>query len=115
MFQNDRVTVFRPDGPPEGENRIPVTVGDEFETDVLHGKELARLGHAEPIGWSVDDVENPLLEPHHQVSATQLHLDGLARGEKLDTPNAAAVQSNRADGGKPVAKVEATQKPVKPA
>ena len=82
VFQNDRVTVFHAGGPKEGEPGRTVTVGDEFETDVFHGKELARLGHAEPLGWSVDGLEDPALEPHHQVSMTQLQLDQQKRGHK---------------------------------
>lgn len=97
-FQNDRVTVFRKGGPEGGEAGVPVTPGDEFETDVVHGKELARLGRAEPLNWKVDDVEVPPLEPHHQVSVDELHADRRRRA-RADSPAAAAVQANRADQG----------------
>lgn len=56
-----------------------VETGDTFETDVLHAKDLRRLGHAEPVEGALDGREDPPLEPHHQVSQRALAADRAKR------------------------------------
>ncbi len=52
-----------------------VEAGDTFETDVLHAKDLHRLGHADPVDGSLDGREAPPLAPHYQVSQPDLDAD----------------------------------------
>lgn len=52
-----------------------VEMGDTFETDVLHAKDLQRLGHADPIDGSLDGREAQPLQPHYQVSEPALAAD----------------------------------------
>lgn len=52
-----------------------VSDGDVFETDLTHAQDLQRLGHAEPVGGSLDGIEAAALEPHYQVSAGALAAD----------------------------------------
>lgn len=56
-----------------------VEAGDTFETDVMHAKDLQRLGHADPVDGSLDGREDPPLEPHHQVSENALRADRARR------------------------------------
>jgi hypothetical protein len=56
-----------------------VELGDTFETDVMHAKDLQRLGHADPVNGSLDGREDAPLEPHHQVSERALAADRAKR------------------------------------
>ena len=52
-----------------------VEAGDTFETDVMHARDLQRLGHADPVEDDLDGREDPPLVPHHQVSQRDLEAD----------------------------------------
>lgn len=68
VFGNERMTVFPSEGPPEGVKGRAVQIGETFETDLDHAKDLARLGHAEADDPADLDRPPGFLEPHHQVS-----------------------------------------------
>ncbi|KOX49881.1 hypothetical protein ADL19_19670 [Streptomyces purpurogeneiscleroticus] len=70
-----------------------VETGDTFETDVMHAKDLQRLGHADPVDGSLDGREDAPLEPHHQVSERALVADRAKRGS-----GAARRDRDRTDG-----------------
>jgi len=52
-----------------------VEVGDTFETDAGHARDLERLRLAEPAPGALDAVEPAPLEPHFQVSEAALRTD----------------------------------------
>lgn len=68
-----------------------VETGDEFETDPQHAKDLARLGHADPVSGGIHDIPDAPLEPHHQVSETALRADRDRRAR--DTSQAKPAQT----------------------
>ena len=75
-FQNDRIR--------GGVNGV-VSDGDVFETDPNHARDLARLGHAEPVSGSVLDIGPAPLEPHYSVSGPALLADRERRASDADS------------------------------
>lgn len=118
VFRNDRITVFV-DGKPDGEKGRTVTVGEEFETDLGHAKELHRFGLADPVNASDLDAETPPLEPHFQVSEDDLRRDRARRGQKgegaASTGGAVSLSGNARSGAAPApAAVASPQRPAGP-
>lgn len=95
VFSNERITVFREGGPEEGIKGGAALVGDEFETDLGHAKELAALDIAEPLKAADLKVETPALQPHHQVSVPQLAADQATRAQ-ADSAASASVATSKA-------------------
>lgn len=88
VFTNERITVFADGGPTAGVKGGMATVGDAFETDLAHAKDLNRLGLAVPVNR--DDLDGPLpaLEPHFQVSVPQLAADQAWRAAEIPVDTA---------------------------
>ncbi|WP_062206781.1 hypothetical protein [Aureimonas sp. AU12] len=69
VFASDRITVFA-EGASEGTKGGAVVSGQEFETDLLHARDLVRLGSAEPTNPADLNGEVGPLEAHYSVSAS---------------------------------------------
>lgn len=112
VFTNERITVFADGGPTAGVKGGTATVGDAFETDLAHAKNLDRLGLAIPA--SREDLDGPLpaLEPHYQVSVPQLSADRAWRAAEtpVDTAVIAAPAADTAVQADPTGKVVAVKK-----
>lgn len=101
VFANERITVFPKSGPAEGVKGGAAQVGDEFETDLLHAKDLDRLELADPVDRADLDGEALPLTAHYQVSAPALAADQAARAAAAAA--APAAPSAPATGGASIA------------
>lgn len=99
-FANPRITGPRPDG--------AVVPGERFTTDWLHGRELRRLGLAEPEDAAAFEAEPAeALKPSNQVSDPELR--------RINARRAAAAAKAGAAAPAPTAPVPDLVAPVVPA